>query len=288
MNKHILVISDIEDGDFLSLEKARDIVTDITASLEIIKFTQYTKDLEITLVEHIAKVEQVLDSMIQRVFDNELEITSKVVVSDEIDNWIVDRCQGDKTPIDLVIKGGHRTESLFHTPTDWKLIRHLPCPILIATHTKWKSKANILLTLDLSSEDKKHKQLNTLALEWGNTWATATHTEMHAMYSIPISKPLLELEIVDKDEVLEKKAPAAREKIKALLSLHEMNTVTCHTPAGPPDKTIPRLAGKLNSDLVIMGCLGREGVSGFLLGNTAEKVLHHIRTDCLIIKLPDD
>lgn len=288
MNKHILVISDIEDDDFLALEKAHDIAVDISASLEIIKFIQYDGDPDTTLPEYMVQKEQVLDSMIQRVFNDPSNITSKVVISDEIDNWIVERCKSQRNPIDLVIKGGHRTESLFHTPTDWKLIRHLHCPILIASHTKWKSKPNILLTLDLSHEDEKHKQLNALTLDWGVTWAKATHEELHAVYSIPISKPMLELDIVDKHEVEVKKGPAAKEKMQALLSQYDLNSVTSHTPAGLPEKTIPHLAGELNTDLVIMGCLGREGLSVLLLGNTAEKVLHNIRTDCLIIKLPDD
>lgn len=288
MNKHVLVIADIEDDDFLSLEKARDIAANISASLEIIKFTQYEAETDGTLNEHVIKAKQALDSMIDKVFDDQSNITRKVVVREDLDEWIVKRCESHREPIDLVIKGGHRTESLFHTPTDWKLIRHLHCPILIANHTKWKSQPNILMTLDLARKDDTHKQLNELVLQWGGTWAKTTHTKLHAIYSIPIAKTLLELDIVDRHEIESKKAPAALDKMQTVLAEHNMNSVTCHAPAGPPERTIPTLASELHTDLVIMGCVGREGVSGFLLGNTAEKVLHHIRTDCLILKLPEE
>ena len=287
MDKHVLVIADIEDDDFLSLKKAREITQTISASLEVVKFTHYDSSSGETLSDYITRLEHVLDELVERVFDNPSEVTRKFIARDEIDEWIVERCQNKRNPIDLVIKGGHRTESLFHTPTDWKLIRHLPCPILIATHTKWRSKANILMALDLSHTDEKHKQLNEMTLEWGNVWSLANQTDLHAVYSIPIAKPLLEFDIVEKREVEIKKAPEAREKLQAYLALFDMDSITCHVPAGPPDKTIPHLAGELRSDLVIMGCLGREGVSGLLLGNTAEKVLHNIRTDCLILKLAD-
>jgi universal stress protein E len=288
MNKRVLVIADIEDDDFLSLEKARDIAQPISASLEVVKFTQYDSKSDLTLEQHMEKVEQVLDSMLEKVFENKSEITSKVVNSAKIDEWIVERCECHREHIDLVIKGGHRTESLFHTPTDWKLIRHLPCPILIASHTKWNSKPNILMTLDLSTKEAKHQRLNELTLQWGDTWSKATHTELHAMYSIPIPKALLELDIVDKHQVELKKAPMQMDKMQSMLAQKDMDSVVCHVPAGPPDKTIPHLANELNSDLVIMGCLGHEGISGWLLGNTAEKVLHHLRTDCLVIMLPHD
>jgi len=286
MNKHVLVIADIEDDDFLSLEKARDIANDISASLEIIKFTHYDCEADGTVTEHVANVEQSLNAAVNDIFESRTDITCKVVLKEDIDEWMVERCNQYTAPIDLVIKGGHRTESLFHTPTDWKLIRHLHCPILIASHTKWKSQANILMTLDLSSKDDAHMQLNSLLLEWGKTWADATHTQLHAMYSIPIAKPLLELDIVVKDEVEKKKSPEAQKMLHNFLAQYDMDSIPCHTPAGPPDRIIPHLADELHSDLVIMGCVGREGMSCLLLGNTAEKVLHHIRTDCLIVKLP--
>ena len=80
----------------------------------------------------------------------------------------------------------------------------------------------------------------------------------------------------------------AKEKMQKLLARFDMSSVTSHITAGPPDRTIPHQANELNSDLVIIGSVGREGVIGFLLGNTAEKVLHHLRTDCLIIKQAKD
>lgn len=288
MDKHVLVIADIEDDDLLSLEKAHDIAIDISASLEIVKFTQYDSECGETLEQFVANAQKVLDSMIAQVFEGTEAITSRVIDRENIDEWIVERCERHHKPIDLVIKGGRRTESLFHTPTDWKLIRHLHCPILIASHTKWRSDPNILMSLDLARNDDKHQQLNEACLEWGKLWSKATEAPLHAIYSIPIARPLLELDIVDKHEVEAKKAPEALDKLQTILSGHGFDSVTCHTPAGLAEKTIPHLAAELRSDVVIMGCLGREGVSGFLLGNTAEKVLHNVRTDCLIVKLPED
>ena len=288
MSKHVLVIADIDDDDFLSLEKAKEVSGDFSASVEAVKFCHYDSDNDGPIADYLVRMEQEFDATIQEVYGSDMDVTRQVIAKEDIDEWIVERCENRQKPIDLVIKGGHRTESLFHTPTDWKLIRHLHCPILIASHTKWRAKSNVLMTLDLSHNDEIHAQLNELTLTWGELWSQATHTKLHAIYSIPIAKPLLELDIVDKREVEAKEAPEAAQKLEAYLQEFNMENVTCHVPAGPPDKTIPHLAGELHSDLVIMGCVGRDGLGGFLVGNTAEKVLHHIRTDCLIIKLSDD
>ncbi|WOH37040.1 universal stress protein [Thalassotalea fonticola] len=282
MSKLVLVIADIEDDDILSLEKARDITLPMRATVEIIKFIHPSNDSDITLEQHIEQAKQSLNSNIKSIFDGESKITSEVIISDNIADWVVNRCV--QQPVDLVIKGGHRSESLFHTPSDWTLTRHLPCPILIASHVKWNSKTNILLALDLSTDEKTHQQLNSLILGWGKALSGVTHNQLHAMYSIPIAKPLLEFDVVNKHSVKQKKAPAATEKMQQLLADFDMSYVTNHITAGPPDRTIPHQANELNSDLVIIGCVGREGVSGFFLGNLAEKVMHHLRTDCLIIK----
>jgi len=47
----------------------------------------------------------------------------------KIANWVEDICE--QKHFDLVVKTGHRTESLFHTPTDRQLIRQLSCLLLI-------------------------------------------------------------------------------------------------------------------------------------------------------------
>ena len=63
-----------------------------------------------------------------------------------------------------------------------------------------------------------------------------------------------------------------------------MPDVIPHTLMGAPEKTIPHMANKIKADLVIIGSLGHEGIQRLLHHNTAEKVLHHLRTDMLVVK----
>jgi universal stress protein E len=283
MGKRVLVVADIEDDDRLSLEKARDIAVPLQASIEIVKFIHPTEQSGLSDVQRVAQNSQLLSSMITQIFDETTRVSHSVVISEHIADWVVNRCS--ETPIDLVIKSGHRSESLFHQPSDWTLIRHLSCPILLVNHDKWNSQSNILLTLDVATKESQHQQLNALMLNWGKFWHQAIQTKLHAVYSIPVNKALLELEVVDKNLVMKKKAPAAKQAMQALLAEFEMDSVHCHIAVGPAEKTIPHLANELHSDLVIIGSVGREGVSGFVLGNTAEKVIHNLRTDCLVVKI---
>jgi len=284
MKEHVLVIAHIEDNEFLSIEKARDITLPMDPTLDIIQFVKPNKDSSAPQKEEIEALQNLLAQNVERIFEGATQVNSDVVVSDNIADWVANYC--DDTAVDLVIKAGHRSESLFHTPCDFKLIRQIHCPILIATNTQWKSRANTLLAIDLSREDDLHQQLNTSILNWGDKLSKITHNPLHAVYSIPIAKPLLELEVVNKEEVILKKGPAAKENMQKLLAKYDMESVTSHIVAGPADKTLPHEANVLKSDLVVIGYVDHDGLGKLFAGNTAEKVLHHLRTDCLIVKLP--
>ena len=47
------------------------------------------------------------------------------------------------------------------------------------------------------------------------------------------------------------------------------------------ESDVPRLASELTAELVVMGTVGRTGIPGYIIGNTAESVLGEL--DCLIL-----
>lgn len=57
-----------------------------------------------------------------------------------------------------------------------------------------------------------------------------------------------------------------------------------HIERGRPDSVLPRLVQSLGIDLLVMGTVGRTGVPGFLIGNTAENVLGEIQCSLLAAK----
>jgi len=282
MVKHVLVIADIEEDETFALEKARDLCLPDGIKLEIIRFIHSGNQSQVEPAKQIEHARESLAAQITKIFPDDTRVSSRVVDNEFIVDWVVEYCQ--KHTIDLVVKTRHRSESLFHTPTDWQLLRQLPCPVLIASHIKWKPEAKILLPLDLSTDESQHQQLNRAVLQWGKFWSDANEHQLHVAYSIPIAKALLELEIVDKREIEQKKSPQAKEKMAELLEQCEVKDAPVHITAGPPEKAIPHLAGELHCDLVIMGCTGHKGLSAYLHGHTTEKVLHNLRADCLVVR----
>lgn len=60
-----------------------------------------------------------------------------------------------------------------------------------------------------------------------------------------------------------------------------------HLSQGLPEQVIPEAAKQLDAELVVLGTIGRTGLSAALLGNTAEHVLDQLNCDVLAIK-PED
>jgi nucleotide-binding universal stress UspA family protein len=59
-----------------------------------------------------------------------------------------------------------------------------------------------------------------------------------------------------------------------------------HLIKGEAGRVIPEVAAQNEADLIVMGTPSRSGVAGFLIGNTAEKILHKVDCSVLVVK-PD-
>lgn len=285
MAKSILVITYANETDNCSLKKAHDIAAPLGAGVDAVRFiktdgTEQPDDISIH-----NQAQELENALVQTFADYEHKdtIRSQVVVTDDIVGWVVDYCQ--QYDFDLVLKAGHRSETLFHTPCDWELIRSLQVPVLIASQQHWRNKHAVLAAIDPVAKDESHRELNNNILQWTKKWSQTFNCEVHLVYSLPVSKILKELDIIDVKEYARTHRAEGEEKVTELLKDYDLPNVKIHVTAGAPERTIPHCANELKAELVIMGSTGRKGLKGMLLGNVAEKVMHNLRTDSLMIEL---
>ena len=66
----------------------------------------------------------------------------------------------------------------------------------------------------------------------------------------------------------------------------DISVVNTHVKEGLPETVIEQVATKLDAELVILGTIGRTGISAALIGNTAEHVIDQLNCDVLALK-PD-
>ena len=72
--------------------------------------------------------------------------------------------------------------------------------------------------------------------------------------------------------------------LKSLASTHDVSEKDFKTKRGPVDKVIVSYAARVRAQIVVLGTVARQGLSAAIIGNTAEEVLQHLRTDVLALK----
>jgi len=72
-------------------------------------------------------------------------------------------------------------------------------------------------------------------------------------------------------------------ELDRLLDAYPYDKRTVHLVKGQAGDVIPDLTESLEVDLVVLGTVGRTGVPGLLIGNTAEKILNAL--DCSVFTL---
>jgi universal stress protein E len=75
-----------------------------------------------------------------------------------------------------------------------------------------------------------------------------------------------------------------RDRVRA--DVYDRLSPRLHLPKGPAKTMIPTSAARLSADLVVMGTVARTGISGFIIGNTAEAILDQLTCSVLAVKPP--
>jgi universal stress protein E len=73
-------------------------------------------------------------------------------------------------------------------------------------------------------------------------------------------------------------------KMKELGDKFSITDEYIHVLEGLPEDIIPEICKKFNARLLVIGSVGRTGISAALLGNTAELVIDAIDCDTLVVK----
>ncbi|NVJ59328.1 MAG: universal stress protein [Gammaproteobacteria bacterium] len=199
-----------------------------------------------------------------------------------VHTWVINRCK--QKPYDLVIKTGNRSESFTYTPTDWHLIRECSAPVMIVSNKKWKPKQSILATLDLATDTSAKIKLNKRVIEQAQALHSVTGQKIEYVYVISLPRVIDDLDVIDERKLVAKAKAHAEKKLNTDYKKYGIQLNQIKIVRGSVDKAIHRVASKLDVDIVILGTIGRKGIKGKLIGNTAESVLHSLTTDILTLK----
>lgn len=210
------------------------------------------------------------------------KVNLKVIWEKDVAAWVVKHCATGG--YELVVKTGRRTETLAHTSTDWQLLRECSTPVVIVAEKKWSRTQPVLACLDLGTSLTVKKKLNELILQRAIDLAEVLGVELEIISAIEVPPLLADLDLVDPRAYTEDAKEDMAPLIKSLAGKFELPAKAFKVKRGPVEKVITSQAAAKRAQLVVMGTVGRKGVKARLLGNTAEKVLRHLKTDVLALK----
>lgn len=206
-----------------------------------------------------------LDAMLEEFADYDVTIDAKVEWRAE---WREAICAaGAADDVVLVVKrASGRPKSL--AGSDRQLIRHLGSALLLVKCAPTDETKKILIAVDFNAADDSHKALNEAVMSLGiRMRGTVTETELHAISAYSSSDRYIHPPDV----------------AKAL----GIDRSRAHVRRGSASDVIPEAAKELAADLVIVGNVGRDGLSGLTIGNTAEKILADVASDVLVLLSED-
>ena len=193
---------------------------------------------------------------------------------------------------DLVVRSHARdlVPGRLYGAVDMQLLRKCPCPVWLIGPEAAARPPHILAAVDTASDAPGTDELNRTIVDVALTIGEARHAEvtvLHAwsLYGEELLRPRMREQI---HEMLEAARKAAADGLAALVRPFGERAVNVRTECvkGDPQIVIPRYATAQKVDLVVMGTVGRTGIAGFLMGNTAEAVLRELRGSVLAIKPP--
>ncbi len=206
---------------------------------------------------------------------------------------------------DLVMKPAENpswTHMLFGSD-DLHLLRKCPCPTWLMKSSEKSNYLNIVAAVDFDPlhPSTTERDLNREIFGVAGRIALSDRASLHLVHAW---EAFAETNKLARDEATEEKLAGDAIKEYALhqkglfilakelrrsigKDAYDALAPSFHLPRGNAKKLITALAMELKADLMVMGTVGRTGVMGMVIGNTAEAILDQLSCSVLAIKPPE-
>ena len=176
-------------------------------------------------------------------------------------------------------------------PVDLHLLRTCPCPVWLVGPHDPSHAPHIVAAVDASSRHPAEQAINRQIIDLAQSLREArggSLTVVHAWQPFgeyllqPRMPPLVFAGLMQRAE------RAAYLGTAALLEPRSERLADVHVEVmkGEPPEVISAVAAARQADVIVMGSMGRNGLAGIFLGNTAERVLRRWHGSVLVVKPP--
>lgn len=205
---------------------------------------------------------------------------------------------------DLLLKPAENPETVqrLFGSDDMHLLRKCPCPVWLTKPGEQANYTNIMAAVDFNpwQPETIEQPLNRKILELASALALSDFATLHLVHAWEaFAEDIVQTwsqhpanDTIEYVKTERARHQAGMERLMRMLSL-EVGEETFdylaprpHLPKGSAREVIPVLARELEADLLVMGTVGRTGIPGLIIGNTAEAILDRTTCSVLAIKPP--
>ena len=299
--KNILVVTSgkqAQDGENLALQQAcklavqnqarvtlMDVISEPAQALKTYSGIVSAKEITDIFVD---SREKTVNKMVEDVEKQGIKVDTKIVIGRDFIEIIRQILRGKH---DLLIKPANEHPGNFDS-SDFHLMRKCPVPLWLIKPRQNQNNHNIVAAIDVTLQDTDEgKQLNRLIMDLSTSLARWQHCHLDIVSCWSLfgedtlrHSAFLKIPAAQLDSLLGQEKASCQQQLRRLMADYNQIAMTEHVIKGDPKTCIAEFVRKNNSAIVVMGTVGRTGIPGLLIGNTAETVLQNIDTSVLTVK----
>ncbi len=166
-----------------------------------------------------------------------------------------------------------------------KLVRKCPCPVWVVNPSHEHDDGPILAATDL-------REVGNRGVELAASLAKLEDRDLYIVHAwqIPFELQVSASRMTNEEykERTDAEAEKAREAVRALSGVEALgDRAHVMIALGAPSTGILAVERRIEPCLSVMGTVGRGGIPGFLMGNTAERLIYKLESSLLVVK-PED
>lgn len=296
---HILVALDPEHTEQIALQKAIWLAKQVGADIRLLTsvYEPYAAnysalDAETQLRLKAARIDSSkawLADYAKDIEDQSISVQTQVIWCSRLDEAVM--ISLTEKDYDLVIKGTdhHSLIDKLFPHCDWNILRHCPAPVLLVKSPKPWASNRILASIDATTLDETHRLINENILDYAEHLADHLSTDLHLVNAVP--QLALALAMIPEAPIPSDIQPSLMEEHRAACKQYahkySLEAEQLHIEEGETDQVVAKVVEDIQADLLLIGSVGRSGLSGLLLGNSSETLVDQVPCDLLIIKEGD-
>jgi nucleotide-binding universal stress UspA family protein len=294
--KNILVATDTRFDSNAIVDEAADIASHCGATLKIVDVIPefpWTMRLTVRDYQHLQDLvwqekQKKLDALAARARKQCVDVEAKLLHGKTSIEIIREVIRSDHDLVLRVIKGTESRRKAFFGTTGMRLLRKCPCAVWLVKPTRTQFE-HVLGCIDTTSEGDRDLELNEMVYDLAESishYHGGKFSIVHAWWNYDELFLKRRMEAEEFAEMERKKLAHITLCLNRFLCRHgsSANAENVHLIKGEVHDVISSFIPPHGVDLVVMGTVARSGVSGMIMGNTAEKILDELSCSVLALK----